>query len=247
VALKTAMPGVVHKSDVGGVRLGLADAHELAAAYEQISASLGARVLVSAMVPAGVEIAFGLVQDAAFGPFVMVAFGGTWIEYLHDRKLAMAPLTGPGGRAKLISQLRMAKVLQGVRGAAPCDQQALVHVFVQLSPAGSSELGACIAEMDLNPVIVSAHGRHRRGLPDRPGMSGPAGAAAWNMSCISISHRWAHRQHQLESARQAQRHQHRHGRRAAQRPGPGRGRMNAGARHHAAGQWPRLLFRIRSE
>jgi acetate---CoA ligase (ADP-forming) len=156
VALKTAMPGILHKSEVGGVRLGLSDTGELAEAYAQISASLGARVLVSAMVPAGVEIAFGLLQDAAFGAFVMVAFGGTWIEYLHDRKLAMVPLAAAAA-AQLISQLRMAKVLQGVRGAAACDQQALVHVFVQLSQL-AHELGSCITEMDLNPVIVSSTG-----------------------------------------------------------------------------------------
>jgi acyl-CoA synthetase (NDP forming) len=156
LVLKTAAPGVLHKSDLGGVRLGIADDSQLAASYEQISARLGPRMLVSALVPAAVEMAFGLVQDECFGAFVMVAFGGTWIEYLQDRKLALAPVDAAAA-TKLISELRLAKVLQGVRGAPPCDLQALVRCFVRLSQL-ASDLGPYIAEMDLNPVLVSPSG-----------------------------------------------------------------------------------------
>jgi acyl-CoA synthetase (NDP forming) len=156
VVLKTAAPGILHKSEVGGVRLGISDQLELAAAYDQISARLGARVLVSERAHGSVEMAFGLVRDETFGAFVMVAFGGTWIEYLQDRQLAMAPVDAVEA-AQLISKLRLAKVLQGVRGAAPCDREALIQTFVRLSQL-ASDLGACIAEMDINPVLVGPSG-----------------------------------------------------------------------------------------
>jgi acetate---CoA ligase (ADP-forming) len=156
LALKTAMPGILHKSDVGGVRLGIKNDIELTEAYHDIAGRLGARVLISALAPAGVEMAFGLVEDASFGSFVMAAFGGTWIEYLNDRVLAMAPLDAATA-AQLLSELRLAKVLDGVRGARPCDRAALVRMFVCVGEL-AHDLGALIAEMDLNPVLVSAAG-----------------------------------------------------------------------------------------
>jgi len=156
LALKTAMPGILHKSDVGGVKLGLDGDTRFAQAYRDLAGRLGPRVLVSALAPAGIEMAFGLVQDPAFGSFVMAAFGGTWIEYLKDRVLAMAPLDEASAE-KLLSELRLARVLDGVRGAAACDRAALVRTFVRLG-ALAHDLGAQIAEMDLNPVLVSAAG-----------------------------------------------------------------------------------------
>ena len=156
LAIKTAMPGILHKSDVGGVRLGIGSDTELADAYREVSGRLGHRVLISALAPTGIEMAFGLVQDAAFGSFVMAAFGGTWIEYLRDRALAMAPFD-ESTAARLLSELRLAKVLDGVRGAAPCDRAAVVRILVRLGEL-ARDLGAQIAELDLNPVLVSAAG-----------------------------------------------------------------------------------------
>jgi acyl-CoA synthetase (NDP forming) len=156
LALKTAMPGILHKSEVGGVILGIADETALGAAYDALSARLGSRVLVTAQLRGTVEMAFGLVQDPAFGAFVMIAFGGIWIEYLKDSALAMAPLDNELA-ARLVAGLRLAPVLDGVRGAPPCDRPALVRTFVQLG-ALAQELGADIAEMDINPVFVGPEG-----------------------------------------------------------------------------------------
>jgi len=156
VVLKVVSAQILHKSDVGGVRLGIRSDTELAAAYHDVAGRLGRRVLISALAPVGIEMAFGLVQDADFGTFVMAAFGGTWIEHLKDRALAMAPLDESTAE-RLLSELRLAKVLDGVRGAAPCDRAALVRTFVQLGEL-ARDLGAQIAEMDLNPVLVSAAG-----------------------------------------------------------------------------------------
>jgi hypothetical protein len=134
----------------------VANDEELAAAYRDIAGRLGSRVLVSALAPKGVEMAFGLVQDEAFGSFVMAAFGGTWIEYLKDRALALAPLD-EATAAQLIDELRLAPVLAGVRGASPCDRAALLRICVKLGEL-AHDLGAQIAELDLNPVLVSAAG-----------------------------------------------------------------------------------------
>jgi len=156
LVLKTARPGVLHKSELDGVRLGIADERALAAAYDDLSSRLGARVLLSAHAPPGVELAFGLLPDTTFGACVMIAFGGTWIEYLNDRAVAMAPLEQRAA-AKLIDGLKLARILGGVRGAAPCDRQALNHALVQWSRL-AHELKDEIAEMDLNPLLAGPHG-----------------------------------------------------------------------------------------
>ncbi|MDG2481961.1 MAG: acetate--CoA ligase family protein, partial [Alphaproteobacteria bacterium] len=95
VVLKTALAGIQHKSDVGGVVLNLANGEALAAAYGTMAAELGPRVLIAAMAGKGVELAAGIVIDSQFGPLVMVAAGGVLIEIMHDRRF----LLPPAGRA----------------------------------------------------------------------------------------------------------------------------------------------------
>ena len=111
---------------------------------------------VSGMVPGTIEMAFGLVRDELFGSFLLIAFGGIWIEILKDSQLAMAPVDAEVARRR-IAELRMFRVLGGVRGAPPCDQAALVDTYVKLGQLGN-DLGSHIAEMDINPVLVSAEG-----------------------------------------------------------------------------------------
>ena len=89
VAVKTAMPERSHKSDVGGVVLGVADPEELRDAYANLSERLGPDVTIAAMAEPGVEVALGIVRDPTFGPLVLVAAGGVLVELLHDRKLAL--------------------------------------------------------------------------------------------------------------------------------------------------------------
>ena len=153
---KTAMPGILHKSDVGGVILKLQDEDSVAKAYDDLAARLGPRVLLCGMADGNVEMAFGLVSDPLFGSFVMIAFGGLWIEILKDSQLAMAPVDADAARRR-IAELKMAKVLDGVRGAPPCDMQALVDTYVRLGEL-AADLGSCIAEMDVNPVLVGPNG-----------------------------------------------------------------------------------------
>jgi acyl-CoA synthetase (NDP forming) len=156
LVLKTATAGIVHKSDVGGVRLGIRDVGELAAAYAELSARLGPRVLLSEQIGDGVEMACGLLRDAQFGTFLLIGFGGIWIEYLRDTALLMTPVD-PQLATERINGLRLARLLDGVRGAAPCDRDALVRLLLQLGVL-AGELGDCIDEMDLNPVLATPHG-----------------------------------------------------------------------------------------
>ena len=156
VALKTAAEGIQHKSDVGGVRLGLADPAALAAAYAGMTQRLGPRVIVAEMAPKGFEIAFGIVRDPQFGPFVMVAAGGIWIEALNDRAVSLAPVDIEDARV-MIAGLRISRMLDGGRGHAPADRDALATAFARLSML-AADLGDLIEEMDINPVFAGADG-----------------------------------------------------------------------------------------
>ena len=156
VAVKTAAPGVRHKTDVGGVRLGLADSDAVRAAYEDVAAGLGPRVAVGAMGPAGVEVALGVVRDPTFGPLVLVAAGGALVELLQDRALAFPPLDEPGAR-RLVDRLKARPLLDGVRGAPPSDIDALARAASRLSVL-AADLGDLVSAIDVNPVIVSPDG-----------------------------------------------------------------------------------------
>jgi acetate---CoA ligase (ADP-forming) len=156
VALKTAVPTIAHKSDARGVRLDIQNAGELADTYRDFAERLGPEVTVAAMAPPGVEVALGVVRDPTFGPLVLVAAGGVLVELLHDRKLALPPIDEDAAR-RLIDGLAIRPLLDGVRGALPSDVDALAHAVSRLSVL-AVELGDVIAELDINPVIVSPQG-----------------------------------------------------------------------------------------
>ncbi|MDJ0608498.1 MAG: acetate--CoA ligase family protein [Kiloniellales bacterium] len=155
VAVKTA-EGLEHKTEAGGIHLGLASAAALAAAYRDLAARLGPRVLVASMAPPGVEVALGVVHDPGFGPLVMVGAGGTLVEVLEDRAFVLAPAAASEAR-ELLGGLRLAKLLAGVRGRPPADVGALSAAVERLSVMAAA-LGETLAEVDINPVIVGAEG-----------------------------------------------------------------------------------------
>jgi acyl-CoA synthetase (NDP forming) len=156
VAMKTAMPRIAHKSDVGGVRLHIGDIEALREAYRDLSERLGNLVTVEEMAPPGVEVALGIVRDPTFGPLVLVAAGGVRGGLLPDRKLALPPIDDDAAR-RLIDGLTIRPLLDGVRGAPPSDVGALAHAVSRLSVL-AVELGDVITELDINPVIVSPQG-----------------------------------------------------------------------------------------
>jgi acetate---CoA ligase (ADP-forming) len=156
VAVKTAAPGVLHKSDVGGVHLGVDDSPSLEDAYAELERELGPRVTVSRMAPPGVEIAFGIARDPQFGPLVLVGAGGVFVEVMKDRRLSMPPLDVGRARA-LIDRLETRPLLDGVRGQPPADVDALARALVSLSWL-ANDLGEHIYGLDANPLICGSEG-----------------------------------------------------------------------------------------
>lgn len=152
VVLKTASAGIAHKSDVGGVKLGLTSAAAVGAAYDDVASRLGPRVLVAPMVGAGVEMILGMTRDEQLGPTLLVGAGGIHAEILHDVVLARPPFDASWGR-KLIDRLKLRKLLDGVRGQPAGDVAALADAASRLSGLAVA-LGDCIKEIDVNPVIV---------------------------------------------------------------------------------------------
>ena len=154
VALKTAAPDMQHKSDVGGVRLGIDDSPSLEDAYGDLERRLGRRVTVAPMAPPGVELALGVVRDPQFGPLVLVGAGGILVEVLKDRRLALPPLDGPRARS-MIDRLEVRPLLDGVRGQPPADVDGLTRAIVALSWL-AQDLGERLEALDANPIICGA-------------------------------------------------------------------------------------------
>lgn len=156
VVAKVVSPAIVHKSDAGGVIIGIQDDSELAAAYERFEALQGfAGVLVEEMVD-GMELIVGAKVDYQFGPVILLGIGGTSVEIYKDTSIRMAPLL-PQDVAAMVRGLRAHQLLEGYRGSAPIDVQALTALLMAFS-AFVMTCEALIESIDLNPVTCSAQG-----------------------------------------------------------------------------------------
>jgi acyl-CoA synthetase (NDP forming) len=153
--LKTAAPHVHHKTEADGVRLGLADVEAVAAAYDELAGRLGPEVHLQRQV-SGVEVALGIVADPLLGPLVVVAAGGTLVELVADRAVALPPVSPETARA-LVGRLMVSSLLDGFRGSPAADVDALTEVVVALGQL-AVELGDHLAGLDLNPVVVGPAG-----------------------------------------------------------------------------------------
>jgi len=156
VVLKTDEPGIAHKSDVGGVRLGLRDPGALAAAYDELTARLGPRALVCETAALGTELALGLVRDASLGPLVVVSAGGVFIEIFSERAVVLPPVTRSQARA-ILARLRVGALLAGARGRPPADLDAAADAIVAMSRL-ALDLGETLDAMDINPLICGPAG-----------------------------------------------------------------------------------------
>ena len=156
MVLKTATEGILHKSDVGGVVLGIVDPAALEKSYEDMSARLGPLVNIVEMVPKGVELALGAIIEDGWPPIVMIAAGGVLIEYLADVAFDVAPLDRPRARS-LLDSLSIKRLLSGHRGASPADQDAVIEAIVRFSWL-VSDMAPHLAELDVNPVIAGPAG-----------------------------------------------------------------------------------------
>ena len=153
VVLKSAQLGLQHKSEVGGVCINLTNQEALSQAYTQMSARLGSRCIVAPMVSQGVELGFGMVNDAQFGPMVMVSAGGIYIELLDDRKFIPAPCSIEEAHYH-IKSLSIYKILKGARGKPPCRVDLAAKALSDFSYM-AYQLREVVSEIDLNPVIVT--------------------------------------------------------------------------------------------
>jgi hypothetical protein len=163
IALKLLSPDISHKTDVGGVRLGLGSA----AAVEEAARAMQARAArarpdatiegfaVQPMVAPGKELLLGSVRDPQFGPLVMVGFGGIYVEVLRDTAARLAPVDADEARA-MLEELRLAPVLHGVRGEPPVDLRALAVTIARFSALAAGAPG--LEELELNPLVAGASG-----------------------------------------------------------------------------------------
>jgi len=165
VALKIVSPDIAHKTDIGAVRLGIADSESLKTAAEEIVASARKAVpharldgvLASEMITDGVEMIVGVVNDAAFGPVVAVGLGGVYTEILHDVAYRIAPFSLADAHA-MLDELKGRALLDGARGLLQRDVDALAQVLVRVA-ALAWTLRDRLQELDINPLLVRPRGQ----------------------------------------------------------------------------------------
>jgi acetate---CoA ligase (ADP-forming) len=161
VALKAVAPQLVHKTEAGAVRLGLAGAAQVRAAAADMAEAVAAQgyvvegFLVQRMVGGGVELLVGVVHDASFGPVVACGAGGTAVELVKDVAVRITPLTDLDA-AEMVRSLQTFPLLDGYRGAPKADVAALEDLLLRVSAL--VEAHPEIAELDCNPVMVLPHG-----------------------------------------------------------------------------------------
>ena len=153
VILKTAKPGLSHKSDHGGVRPGLETADQVAAAYDEMAGRLGAETLVAEMLPKGAEWALGAVNDPDFGPVIRIAPGGILVDLLPEQVLLPAPFDAKEARTAILT-LRTSALLTGYRGQEPLALDTLAEAAAALSRL-AWDLRDHLAEAEINPVFVT--------------------------------------------------------------------------------------------
>jgi acetate---CoA ligase (ADP-forming) len=157
VALKAVAAGLIHKTEAGAVRLGLATPDQVEQVAGEMAATVGRtgqrvdRFLVQRMVPAGVEVLIGVVHDPLFGPVVACGAGGTAVELMRDVSVRIAPLTDLDA-TQMLRELATFPLLEGFRGAPPADIAALEGAILRV--AAMVEAHPEIAELDCNPVVV---------------------------------------------------------------------------------------------
>jgi acyl-CoA synthetase (NDP forming) len=160
VALKIQSPDIPHKTEAGGVALNIKDAAAASAAFDRIMAASREYapeadlhgVLVQPMAAPGIEMILGVTRDRDFGATLMVGFGGVHVEVLRDIVFAPAPVS-PGEAHAMLRRLRAFPLLEGVRGGAAADIDALVALITHVSEIASA-MGDNLQELDLNPVLV---------------------------------------------------------------------------------------------
>jgi acetyltransferase len=183
VVLKVVSPNVIHKFDVGGVRLNLTSHDEVRRAHRELLESVRKAqpdaqiwgVFVQEFVPGGVETILGLKRDPRFGPLLMFGLGGIYVEVLKDVTFRIAPIRELGAY-RMIEGVRAHRLLEGFRGQPPRDVDAIAECLLRLSQL-ATELEE-IEELDVNPLMVFERGRGARVVDARILLREPSGESA---------------------------------------------------------------------
>ena len=162
--MKIESADILHKSDVGGVRLNVQGAEEAKTAYQEIMKQVTAKrpdaringILMAPMLKSGVEMIIGVNHDPQFGPMVMVGMGGVFVEVFKDVALYPAPL-GEAEALEMLKSLKSFWLLNGYRGSARCDIKALCETIVAVGRY-ASEKKDTLKELDINPLFVYPEG-----------------------------------------------------------------------------------------
>ena len=163
IVLKIVSPDILHKSNVGGVAVGLKDASEVEEAYERIQKNVKKCVpkakivgmLVQEMAPASTEVIVGATKDPQFGPALMFGLGGIFVEVLKDVTFRIAPITEDEA-CEMISEVKAYPLLKGYRNTPPADINAIVRILLNTSKLVMEHQE--IKELDLNPILVYEKG-----------------------------------------------------------------------------------------
>ncbi|HJX70284.1 MAG TPA: acetate--CoA ligase family protein [Dehalococcoidia bacterium] len=159
VVLKIASPDIIHKSDAGGVKVGLKNATQVSNAYREIITSVKKKhpkakiegVSVQPMAKPGVEVIIGMSKDAQFGPVLMFGLGGIFVEILKDVSFRIVPLTRRDAR-EMIREIKGYPVLEGYRGQEPANIPLLEEMLLKVSDF--AEKNPEVKELDLNPIFA---------------------------------------------------------------------------------------------
>ncbi len=163
LVLKIVSPDILHKSDVGGVAVGLKNVESVKEAFKQILANVRkhspkahiAGVLVQEMAPASTEVIVGAIKDPQFGPALMFGLGGIFVEVLKDVTFRIAPVSEDEAR-EMITEVRAYPLLKGYRNTPPADVDAIVKIILKTSKLVVEHPE--IKELDLNPIMVYEKG-----------------------------------------------------------------------------------------
>ncbi len=162
--MKVSSPDLVHKTDVGVVKVGVATAADVRTTYDDLlrradKADRNARidgVMVCEMVKGGVDTLIGVSTDELFGPVVTIGVGGIFVEVFGDVTFRVPPFSADEAR-RALAELKGFKLLEGVRGQAPVDVEALVDTVMKVQRL-ALDLASDVRELDINPLVIRPRG-----------------------------------------------------------------------------------------
>jgi len=156
VVVKASSPKILHKTDIGAVKLNIKDKDELKAVVREFKEKFpDAKILVEEMEDKNVEVIVGIINDATFGPAIMFGLGGIFVEVLRDVTFRVVPITREDAE-EMLSEIKGRKLLEGFRGIK-VDKEAIIKILLRVSEL-AQKLEPVIDQLDLNPIFVKEEG-----------------------------------------------------------------------------------------